>query len=192
MIKTLRDLQTLIKSPDYMAIALGNQESGWQGSLNSPSDVAARLHAWESLQAIAVLFETYGEAMQRVELNVEIQRDEDEHSFAEAWLQINGHDCMRVDDIGDFDSDLQDQMDDIDNMEALEECVDRILTLPNHAIIRHFEVFENATKGTLTSAEQARERAAAVAAPFAWRIHSILVDRAGAQQAAAIAKPSSP
>lgn len=178
MFKTSEELNAFIESPRYQSFALQSSTGRWQDALNMDGGRAVRLHAWETLQAIAVMFETYGDLLDGVEARVVMDNEPSMGDIVSSHMIVNGETLWSIDHISEMDLDLQDRLEEVDGTKALEEGLDHFFNLPRQAVHEYFDLFDKLMGPSMNSAAQARAQAEKALGPLAPQMAPLLFDLA--------------
>lgn len=162
---TSQRLKELTKSPDYHALPFslagaGEADSTWWQTLEQVGEEAARMMIWQSTQHIAVLFDTYGSAIENVRMNVDTTQDKDDVYFDIA-VYINHEHCF--DGCMDLSEEALEITEQTDNSEALDLAVSELNDIGSPHLLGHSGLLSEALGYTFTSAEEARTRGASYA-----------------------------
>lgn len=155
---TSQRLKELTKSPDYHALPFslagaGEADSTWCQTLEQVGEEAARMMIWQSTQHIAVLFDTYGSAIESVRMNVDTTQDKDDVYFDIA-VYINDEHCF--DGCMDLSEEALKITEQTDNSEALDLAVSELNDIGSPHLLGHSGLLSEALDHTFLSAEDAR------------------------------------
>lgn len=182
------DLKSLFEHPDFRTLptqmVLAEQpDMPWMDTLKEITEAGAKQVVWEIGACVALLFDTYGDLIEEVDLSIE--RTDTGHLHV--YFQIDGYECY----YGkyDVDEDKRAELGAIDNLEAFQFTVNRLDDFANHHLVPAFSTLEAASK-TFTSSEEARDVARKQAPQVeAWVRKRLLEDHVATQLPSPRPKP---
>lgn len=174
---TLDQLQTLVASPAFNAIPLQcAQDSGrsqWWQQQEAMTEAASRLMVWRAAAYAALLFDTYGEQIERVRLSWTTNSERDT-LYSNMSLEINDCDCNE--NSIDLDDATIDALDEIDEQRALKAALSVFDDTVSSHVIDRIGLFQEAFETVITSAAQARAIMADFAADIGPRLECALLE----------------
>lgn len=162
----LDTLQALTQSADYCALPTrfareAVPDDNWWQILEALTDEGALIKVWEIGQCAALLFDTYGDLIDEVSMDVGHYALSNE-PYMTLVLNINGLRCGF--DRVDLEYETLDAMEAIDGKVVVGAVVERLSNLANSNLLGKTSILEAELAKPYTSGDEARARAA-VAAP---------------------------
>lgn len=167
----LDTLQALTQSADYCALPTrfareAVPDDNWWQILEALTDEGARIKVWEIGQCAALLFDTYGDLIEEVSLDVGHYTISNE-PYMTLVLNINGQQCLEdragLEDGVDLEDETLDAMEAIDGKVVVESVVERLSNLANSNLLGKIGTLEAELSKPYTSGDEARARAAGAA-----------------------------
>lgn len=161
----LDTLQALTQSADYYALPTrfareAVPDDNWWQILEALTDEGARIKVWEIGQCAALLFDTYGDLIEEVSLDVGHYAMSNE-PYMTLVLNINGQQCLE--DRVDLEDETLDAMEAIDGKVVVGSVVERLSNLANSNLLGKIGTLEAELSKPYTSGDEARARAAGAA-----------------------------
>ena len=161
MTETLEALETLMASEHYNRLPMRLAEEKSEGSDNRWWQIhevmvenEAKLQIWEAAQWISLLFDTYGDLVESVSLNLDLTRDRDE-VHPNTSLYINDEICHE--DKASLDDDTIDAMDELDDRRVFHKVVDKLNNIASSHLLQEMSRLQAAFGDTIRSSSQARQ-----------------------------------
>ena len=158
---TLETLRELMEDQEFRSIPsmIANQKNignPWWRVLDDLKTEGAKATIWEGCQWIALLFDTYGDNIEKVSINLNVDIDGSE-MYMTSSVHINDGQCWE--DEFHLDYAVLDACEAIDGKEALNQASHTLDIIGNSNLLSEMDELEKAFKDDFTSAKQARDMA---------------------------------
>lgn len=153
---TADQLKELITNPDFQHLpqVLEKQDQPWWDLLDGVVTNATKLNIWIAAQSVALLFDTYDEVIESVQISVDTESHKTE-TYLSVMLNINDAHCY--DGSEELDSETHDKMDGIDGEKAFELTVSEINDIGNGHLLSRIGLLQDAFEEPFFNSAKARE-----------------------------------
>lgn len=156
---TLASLQEITQSTSYrtlpMQAAKARQEEDWWDQVNAITRSASDRDIWEIASAAGVVFDTYPDLIDEIDISFEYQSERGSGEWVECTLKINGENFDR--DTNDLDEELSDAMEEIDGMDAVNFLYESMGSALGSRQMGDFDRVQKLFDKTLINAKMARD-----------------------------------